>query len=946
MAISTRDELFALLEKSKLLSADSLQTARANTVDLSSAEDTAKALIKQGQLTNWQARNLLAGRSVLKLGAHRLLKQLGVGKTGTVFEGECVQTARRVAAKVLSRKLAARGDLIKSFVAKTKRAKAIQHQNLAQVYDLKKEGDLLYLLIELIEGQTLAQLVERNGPLDPKLAAEYAHQTASALAAAANGDLMHGSITPAHLMLAPNGSIKVIGILSEPLLAEPDLDYISPEEAAGKPLKPASDVYSLGCTLYFLLTGQAPFADAPEGEKTRLHKEDLPASMLEKRDDIPPGLVKLCTRMMLKSPATRIKTPADAAAALYEWIQNPDTAAGDVEEDDPDALRLEPVAPNPSGSGVGGGSGINHGEEAGDDDAPEASSNVDDALAQALAMAQFDEELADDDKPGARKKKKKPAYVTDADMGAPADAGLGGGEISSETAEESDDGDEAEGEEEEGQKVFGIDLNKIGLGGPNAKKKQIIAGSVGGGIVALLLIVIYVVPLIFGDGDSPKSKRKPTKKPIVAQQDKTPADDKKPEEEKKDEPTDDPGDEPTDPSDDPTDPTDPVDDGADPTDPADPPVDPTDPPVDPTDPTDPPDGGTPPVDPVDPVDIPNPLVGLGTAVSLPDPASSDPGVIASVELPAETVVTATLLGGDVVSPGLVFDLESGVANAWAVTATKDGKKLVVGHLALTDGDLMFQWDTQFSSHDIIKRLANCFLQLKTEAGAVHTLALRQAARATPILVTFVRDEMTYAQEWGLATEPSLLHVEVTGLDKVFPDAEFKPEASFQAAGGGTTVHVVDREGSLFDIHLTGAADENELQLAIRFTFDLSRTYAGGRSTAEPATDLPFYNGAGPVFVKRINEGLAERKAALQKINELLADSPRAMKTEREKKKAEIEEDIAGIEADVKKFERLAKVAVAIHEKGQIYFRVYQEIGEHTNDILLGGDPAEIDPRQR
>ena len=202
-----------------------------------------------------------------------------------------------------------------------------------RAYDVDNAGTTHYLVMEYVEGTNLFQIVDENGPLLCEKAADYIRQTAEGLAYAHERGIIHRDIKPANLMLDNHNRIKILdmGLAHFSSIPSPfdtqkhrvgTPDYMSPEQALdGVNIDGRADIYSLGCTLYFLLSGDRPFQGdtGPEVIKRHVTEEAKPLSTY--RGDIPPELSELCQRMMAKKPEHRYRSAQEVAQALAEWLR-------------------------------------------------------------------------------------------------------------------------------------------------------------------------------------------------------------------------------------------------------------------------------------------------------------------------------------------------------------------------------------------------------------------------------------------------------------------------------------------------------------------------------------------------------------------------------------------------------------------------------------------------
>ena len=221
MAVTSAEELLAVLEKSKLLGASKLEQARRTVRPNDPPRMVAKSLARQGLITRWQAGQLLAGRSSFYLGKYRLIEVLGHSGTGNVLLGEHVTMSRRVALKVVPRPLCENPAALKRFLEEVPGIAEVDHPNIARVYSVDNEGDRYYLVMEYLEGIDLQRLVEQGGPLDCDLAADYIGQAAEGVEHAHRRNMIHCQISPSSLLLRPGGVIKLLDLGLTRLDAEP-----------------------------------------------------------------------------------------------------------------------------------------------------------------------------------------------------------------------------------------------------------------------------------------------------------------------------------------------------------------------------------------------------------------------------------------------------------------------------------------------------------------------------------------------------------------------------------------------------------------------------------------------------------------------------------------------------------------------------------------------------
>ncbi len=366
----TPESFLELLQKSKLLTAEKFAAARelAREVQSKDPRALAKSLVLKDLLTRWQAAHLLAGRSSFFMGKYKLIDQIGRGGMGGVFLVEHTMMNRTAALKVISRQLGKDPALLERFLTEARTIAALDHANIAHAYDVDKEGDRYYLVMEYIEGHDLQRLVDEEGPLDCEQAADFVRQAAEGLAHAHAKGMVHCDIKPANLLVNRQGVVKILDMGMARLVgrgrngSDSDdrfmgtVDYMAPEQALDSPnLDHRVDIYSLGCTLYFLLTGQAPFPEGSIHERIVKHQTQEPRAIRELRPEVPKDLVEICRKMMAKEPADRYQTAAELSQILADWRPPPSQKikravpleeAGEaavVEPDDGDAALALPA---------------------------------------------------------------------------------------------------------------------------------------------------------------------------------------------------------------------------------------------------------------------------------------------------------------------------------------------------------------------------------------------------------------------------------------------------------------------------------------------------------------------------------------------------------------------------------------------------------------------------
>lgn len=342
MARLSAERFLDLVRRSGLVEEQRLDQALAElkTAGLSlSGEDfqpLASGLIERGLLTRWQCDRLAEGRyKGFLLGKYRLLDHLGSGGMSAVYLAEHRHMGRRVAIKVLPQNRVNDSSYLDRFYREAKAAAALDHPNIVRAYDVDHEGNVHYLVMEYVEGRDLQRLVRDNGPLPYDLAAEYIRQAALGLAHAHEVGLIHRDIKPANLLIDGKGNVRLLD-LGLARFADDDqasltvqhdenvlgtADYLAPEQALNSHnVDSRVDIYSLGCTLYFALTGHPPFPEGTLAQRLLKHQTEEPPSIYLDRPDAPEALVQICKRMMAKLPQLRYQTAREVADDLTRWL--------------------------------------------------------------------------------------------------------------------------------------------------------------------------------------------------------------------------------------------------------------------------------------------------------------------------------------------------------------------------------------------------------------------------------------------------------------------------------------------------------------------------------------------------------------------------------------------------------------------------------------------------
>jgi formylglycine-generating enzyme required for sulfatase activity/serine/threonine protein kinase len=301
-----------------------------------------RELVQGGSITSYQAEEVREGRGEkLLAGPYVIEEWLGQGGMGQVFKAKHRKLGRLVALKMIRADRLQSPQMVARFYREARAAARLQHPNIVQIYDAGEAGDNHYMAMEYVEGVDLSRLVRQAGPLPVGVACSYIRQAAFGLQHAQDMGLIHRDIKPSNLVVvsAKDSARAIVKILdfglarfvresneetpltpAEGWVGTPE--YMAPEQARNsREADIRADIYSLGCTLFYALTGRSAFAGETPGEKlvARFTEEPVPLSSL--CADVPAGVDTILKKMLERDPADRFQTPAEAALALEPFCQ-------------------------------------------------------------------------------------------------------------------------------------------------------------------------------------------------------------------------------------------------------------------------------------------------------------------------------------------------------------------------------------------------------------------------------------------------------------------------------------------------------------------------------------------------------------------------------------------------------------------------------------------------
>jgi serine/threonine protein kinase len=318
----TQDELDALLRELR---------GDPPTADVSD-ERLAERLVSSNRLNSWQVEQLRNGRTKFNLGPYyHVIDSIGQGGMGQVFKAEHTIMGRIVAVKVLPRSRST-PEAIANFRREIRTLGQLDHENLVRAYDAGQDGNVHFLVTEYVPGTDLRRLIRGGKPLTMQQAASIISQAALGLEHAHGRGLIHRDVKPANLLVTPDGRVRVLDLGLAGYFNDPEqmdqyggkvvgtADYLAPE-AILRPdqLDKRSDIYSLGCTLYYAVTGKVPFPGGTMRDKAKAHCQQAPIDPRRLNPELTDQFVEVIADMMAKRPEDRIASAAQVVERLRTW---------------------------------------------------------------------------------------------------------------------------------------------------------------------------------------------------------------------------------------------------------------------------------------------------------------------------------------------------------------------------------------------------------------------------------------------------------------------------------------------------------------------------------------------------------------------------------------------------------------------------------------------------
>jgi serine/threonine protein kinase len=327
--------------------------ANAPPTDLQLAE----RLIEIGLLNTWQAKQLLDGRTKFNLGPYWIVDSIGKGGMGQVFKAQLDKTGRTVAIKVLPRSKCT-PEAIGNFTREIRALASLNHPKLVSAIDSGQDGNVYYLVTEYVLGVDLRKLIRRGGPLSMTAAAGIIYQVADGLEHAHAKGIIHRDVKPGNVLVTPQGEAKLSDLgLAGPLESSMEndprhgkivgtADYLSPDQVKDPwTPTPAWDIYALGCTLYYIVTGKVAFPGGSTSDKARAHLELRPLDPRLLNPHLSAEFVDMLADMMAKEPSHRIPSAAAVKERLIPWLPGGPLADAPTGELGENAQPIRPRSP-------------------------------------------------------------------------------------------------------------------------------------------------------------------------------------------------------------------------------------------------------------------------------------------------------------------------------------------------------------------------------------------------------------------------------------------------------------------------------------------------------------------------------------------------------------------------------------------------------------------------
>ncbi|WP_166830781.1 protein kinase domain-containing protein [Thalassoroseus pseudoceratinae] len=337
--VTSTEQFIELVRASRLVEAGRIERSEAALRKAATAKEAAIALVNHGWLTRYQAERLLSGRARgFFIDNYAVQDLLGFGGMGRIYIAKDTTTGEQVALKVLTERHEVDPGMLTRMQMEAEAGMRLDHPNVIRTLKTGDTGAVFYMVMEFVQGISLYEVLATGGPLPWSQASDVIAQVAQGLHHAHQRDLVHRDVKPANILVTEDGRAKILdfglALLTDEEDAEFSLqmifghdclgtaDYIAPEQSRNSSEVDArADVYGLGCTLYFAMSGKPPFPVEGVRAKLEAQRNETPKPIQELAPETPPALAGVLGRMMAKDPADRFQSADEAAVALQRFAK-------------------------------------------------------------------------------------------------------------------------------------------------------------------------------------------------------------------------------------------------------------------------------------------------------------------------------------------------------------------------------------------------------------------------------------------------------------------------------------------------------------------------------------------------------------------------------------------------------------------------------------------------
>lgn len=358
--MDSSDQFLEVLSDSTLLTPEQWESAVQHGQAHRDPYQLANVLVAEELLTRWQAKKLLSGKRQFVVGKYKLMDVLGRGGMGTVYRAQQMGLCREVALKVMAPRNLKNPVGVPRFLSEIRLLAELDHPNIVRAFDADSENQHYFLVMEYVPGESLAHWLQKPGRFFFGWACECVRQAALGLEHAAERHLIHRDVKPSNLIITSNPDkqrvlVKLLDFGLAFALGEAEdhgltvagrtvgtIDYMAPEQSASsRDVDARTDIYSLGCVFYHMLTDHLPFEGGPPLERLKKRQQELPPPVSRYRHDLPDEIDGILRTMLAPDRDRRFQSPLEVAEALepYCYVADPEHPKG------PPPARRRPTSP-------------------------------------------------------------------------------------------------------------------------------------------------------------------------------------------------------------------------------------------------------------------------------------------------------------------------------------------------------------------------------------------------------------------------------------------------------------------------------------------------------------------------------------------------------------------------------------------------------------------------